>query len=263
MPRAWKCQAAVHDANCACKGGVREKRRTRKCRQRPPPEECVKRREDDERSHESEATATSSGESCDLFERGSCLPHDEHATVASFSACASTRVTRASSPMPGETNCTLVVRVKDASGLWSPLLPFDAQSDCYVMLRVVDAFGHLLLGPKRTGVTSDSIEPFWDEDLVFYPVDMPHACALRVNIVDGDTNLGESYLDWRAIDEDFGYADVFLCTLSKTDSFQDVAVSVLVKKPCNVRAELHIGLNTLGQWGICSSCYVKSRKGGC
>merc|ERR1712007_282502 len=90
---------------------------------------------------------------------------------------------------------TLVVKVRNAAGLRNTDGPFAGKSDPYVVLRLVNSKGKIVAGPKQTSVKDDTLNPVWNEEIVFQGLDTPAAYTLKVNIFDKDTFLGTGHLD--------------------------------------------------------------------
>lgn len=143
----------------------------------------------------------------------------------------------------------LVVHVKNASGLRNTDGPFAGKSDPYVILRLVDASGKTVAGPKQTGVKDDTLNPVWNEEIVFEGLDTPAAYTLKLNVFDKDTFLGTGHLDWLSSDDRLGDGAVDLGTLYKSKGFQEKELVIERRKLGFVKAKLNIALSTLGQWG--------------
>jgi len=143
----------------------------------------------------------------------------------------------------------LVVRVKNATGLRNTDGPFAGKSDPYVILRLVDGNGKTVAGPKQTSVKDDTLDPVWNEDIVFEGLDTPAAYTLRINVFDKDTFLGTGHLDWLSSDDKLGDVKVDLGTLYNTRGFQDQELVIERRKFGLFKAKLNIGLSTQGQWG--------------
>lgn len=143
----------------------------------------------------------------------------------------------------------LVVRVKNAIGLRNTDGPFAGKSDPYVILRLVDASGKTVAGPKQTSVKDDTLNPVWNEDIVFEGLDTPAAYTLKLNVFDKDTFLGTGYLDWLSSDDKLGDGSVILGTLYRNPGFQERELVIERRKLGLFKAKLNIALSTEGQWG--------------
>jgi len=143
----------------------------------------------------------------------------------------------------------LVVHVKNATGLRNTDGPFAGKSDPYVILCLVDGNGKTVAGPKQTSVKDDTLNPVWNEDIVFEGLDTPAAYTLRVNVFDKDTFLGTGHLDWLSPDDKLGDGKVDLGTLYNTRDFQDKELVIERRKLGLFKATLNISLSTQGQWG--------------
>jgi hypothetical protein len=143
----------------------------------------------------------------------------------------------------------LVVRVKNATGLRDTDGPFAGKSDPYVILRLIDANGRTVAGPKQTSVKDDTLNPVWNEDIVFDGLETPSAYTLQMNVLDKDTFLGTGHLDWLSADDKLGDGKVDLGTLCRSSGFQDRQIVIERRKLGLFKATLSIGLSTQGQWG--------------
>jgi len=143
----------------------------------------------------------------------------------------------------------LVVRVKNAIGLRNTDGPFAGKSDPYVILRLVDASGKTVAGPKQTSVKDDTLSPVWNEDIVFEGLDTPAAYTLKLNVFDKDTFLGTGHLDWLSSDDKLGDGSVILGTLYRNPGFQERELVIERRKLGLFKAKLNIALSTEGQWG--------------
>jgi Ca2+-dependent lipid-binding protein len=143
----------------------------------------------------------------------------------------------------------LVVRVKNATGLRDTDGPFAGKSDPYVILRIVDAKGKTVAGPKQTSVKDDTLHPVWNEDIVFDGLETPSAYTLKMNVFDKDTLLGTGHLDWMSSDDALGDGKVDLGTLYRSTGFQDKELVIEWRKLGLFKAKLNIALSTQGQWG--------------
>jgi Ca2+-dependent lipid-binding protein len=146
----------------------------------------------------------------------------------------------------GDRSRRLVVRVKNATGLRNTDGPFAGKSDPYVILRLVDAKGKTVAGPKQTSVKADTLNPVWNENIVFDRIDTPAAYTLKINVFDQDKLLG---VDWLARDDKLGDGTVDLGTLYRTGNEQDKQLIIERRKLGFVKATLNISLDTEGQWG--------------
>jgi len=160
--------------------------------------------------------------------------------------------------MPQKSGNALVVHVNNATGLRNADFPFGGLSDPYVVLRLIDPSGKTIAGPKQTSVKGDTLDPVWNENIVFEGLDTPAAYTLKVNVFDKDTFLGSGYLDWLVSDDKLGHGQVDLGTLYNTRAYQEKELIVERRKFGLFKARLYISLCTLGQWGN-SEC----RHGGC
>jgi Ca2+-dependent lipid-binding protein len=139
--------------------------------------------------------------------------------------------------------------VKNATGLRDTDGPFAGKSDPYVILRLVDAQGRTVAGPKQTSVKDDTLNPVWNEDIVFDGLETPSAYTLQMNVLDKDTFLGTGHLDWLSADDKLGDGRVDLGTLYRSSGFQDRQIVIERRKLGLFKATLNIGLSTQGQWG--------------
>jgi len=146
----------------------------------------------------------------------------------------------------GRSGRTLVVKVKNATGLRNADHFFAGKSDPYVILRLVDAKGKTVAGPKQTSIKDDTLNPVWNEDIVFDGLDTPAAYSLKINVFDKDYGMG---IDWLNPDDKLGDAMIDLGALYNSRDFQPHEVTIERRKFGFIKAKLNIGLSTMGQWG--------------
>merc|ERR1712107_278361 len=143
----------------------------------------------------------------------------------------------------------LKVLVKNAANLRNTDGLCAGVSNPYVILRLVDAKGGTVAGPKQTSVKDDTLDPVWNEEVVFEGLDTPAAYTLQANVLDKDTLLGTGLLDWMSKDDALGDGKVDLGTLYRVDRFQDCRLVIEQRKLGLIEATLNIALSTQGQWG--------------
>jgi hypothetical protein len=124
----------------------------------------------------------------------------------------------------------LVLKVKNATGLRNADGMFAGKSDPYVVVHLVDGNGKDVGGkPQQTTCKEDTLDPVWNEDIVFNGLEDPHAYTLRMNVFDKDTFLGSGHFDWLSKDDQLGDGKIPLNKISHTEQFLDERLKVDAK----------------------------------
>jgi hypothetical protein len=121
---------------------------------------------------------------------------------------------------------TLVVKVKHARGLKNTDGFFGGKSDPYVVCHLVGPDGKDATGSSQTSVKQDTLDPVWDEELVFEGIDNPYDYTVRMNVFDQDTFLGTGHLDWLSSDDQMGDGKIALEQVRMKESWQDFNLPV-------------------------------------
>jgi hypothetical protein len=137
---------------------------------------------------------------------------------------------------------TLVVKVKHARGLKSTDGMFAGKSDPYVVCHLVDKNGKDVTGANETSVKENTLDPVWDEDMVFEGLDNPSDYTVRMNVFDKDTFLGTGYLDWLSKDDNLGDGKIKLGQVRMKEMWQDFNLPIDAKLKSKHKGTLSVGI---------------------
>jgi hypothetical protein len=137
---------------------------------------------------------------------------------------------------------TLVVKVKHARGLKSTDGMFAGKSDPYVVCHLLDKNGKDVTGPNESSVKENTLDPVWDEDMVFEGLDNPSDYTVRMNVFDKDTFLGTGYLDWLSKDDALGDGKIKLGQVRMKETWQDFNLPIDAKLKSKHKGTLSVGI---------------------
>eukprot|EP00444_Apocalathium_aciculiferum_P032732 CAMPEP_0183487900 /NCGR_PEP_ID=MMETSP0370-20130417/180672_1 /TAXON_ID=268820 /ORGANISM="Peridinium aciculiferum, Strain PAER-2" /LENGTH=310 /DNA_ID=CAMNT_0025681229 /DNA_START=52 /DNA_END=985 /DNA_ORIENTATION=+ len=116
----------------------------------------------------------------------------------------------------------LKVLVKKRQELVDADAAFGGKTDAYVRMRILDADGETVAGPKETSVQNEGgANPEFNEEFLFEDLETPGSYTLKVTVLDKDSLLGIGALDVLAADDKLGSATLDLGTLSNTEDMVD------------------------------------------
>jgi len=142
----------------------------------------------------------------------------------------------------------LKVLVKNARNLKDADAAFGGNTDAYVRMRILDADGETVAGPKETSVENEGgANPEFNEEFLFEDLGTPSSYTLKVTVLDKDSLLGIGALDVLAADDKLGSATLDLGTLSNTEDMVDK--ELIIADGWFSDSTVNIAVSTCGGWG--------------
>mmetsp|Transcript_90827 Transcript_90827/g.256023 ORF Transcript_90827/g.256023 Transcript_90827/m.256023 type:complete len:145 (-) Transcript_90827:311-745(-) len=139
----------------------------------------------------------------------------------------------------------LKVLVKNARNLKDADAAFGGKTDAYVRMRILDADGKTVAGPKETSVKDEGgANPVFNEEFLFKDLETPGSYTLKVTVLDKDSLVG---LDVLAADDKLGSATLDLGTLSNTEDMVDK--ELMIADGWFSDSTVNIAVSTCGGWG--------------
>mmetsp|Transcript_154375 Transcript_154375/g.495026 ORF Transcript_154375/g.495026 Transcript_154375/m.495026 type:complete len:199 (+) Transcript_154375:290-886(+) len=139
----------------------------------------------------------------------------------------------------------LKVLVKSARNLKDADGAFGGGTDAFIRMRILDADGNTVAGPKETSVKNEcGANPEFNEEFLFKDLEAPGSYTLKVTVLDKDSLLG---LDVLAADDKLGSATLDLGTLGNTEDMVDK--ELIISDGWFSDSTVNIAVSTCGGWG--------------